>query len=104
MRTGGRLPNVGCQMPAMLVLVDGHESPSEIELTLRERVERATDFSAVRTDDGSLVIELSVYPLEDPIRIPAVTVREGMWRRLTRRISGRSSRDTVTVPRGKGER
>ena len=92
-------------MSALLVLSDGHEHANELELTLRERVERATDYAPSRADDGSLVIELSVYPLADPIQLPAINAPEGIWRRMVRRLSGRGSQPSVrTVPRGKGER
>ncbi len=92
-------------MSATLVLVDGHDNPGEFELTLRERVERAKDFAATRADDGSLVIELTVYPIEDPIQIPAVTMRAGVVERLVRRLTGRARSSKVrNVPRSRGER
>lgn len=65
------------------------DSADERDLTLSERVAWTNAFErAFRREDGELVLELEVYPVEDAEDLPRPAFTKGLSHRWSRFVSG----------------
>lgn len=83
-------------MTATVITESDMNERADFELTLSDRVARAAAVPRVHLqDDGSVILELDLFPLESKTALPTPNFRKAFFSRLRKRLSGGRSGQSV---------